>query len=36
MDLSVLQRRLLAVAVAAILAVALGTRVLGHDRASTA
>jgi competence protein ComEA len=36
MDLSVLQRRLLAVAVAAVLAVVLGTRLLGHERAHPA
>jgi competence protein ComEA len=36
MDLSVLQRRLLAAAVVAVLAVVLGTRLLGHDSARTA
>jgi competence protein ComEA len=36
MDLSVLQRRLLAVALVAVLGVVLGTRLLGHDSAQTA
>jgi competence protein ComEA len=36
MDLSVAHRRLLALAVVAVLAVVLGTRLLGHDRARTA